>query len=331
LTVESVAGICLSLNQYGVTRFCPTVTTADFESLRVSLATIALACEQDRQVAERFAGIHLEGPYISPEDGPRGAHPRIHVRAPDWDEFSRLQEAAGGHIRLLTISPEYDQAADFIAAAVTSGVAVAIGHTSANSEQIRSAVDAGAKLSTHLGNGAHGTIRRHPNYIWDQLADDRLTASLIADGHHLPPEVLQVFIRAKSPQRVILVSDITGMAGLLPGRYESCSLGAVEVLEDGRLVIAGQRQLLAGAARPITSGIANVLKCRGIDLKMAVAMATSQPAELLGVPGVSLDEGLMADLVLFDLPGADGSGPVGDLTVRATLQAGELVYGKLDA
>ncbi len=330
LSAEDVARIGLSLNEFGVTRFCPTVTTDGFQSLRASLHAIANSCDQDPRAAERIAGIHLEGPYISPEDGPRGAHPRAHVRPPDWEEFRQLQDAAGGRIRLLTLSPEYEQAAEFIKQAVASGVTIAIGHTSANSDQIRSAVDVGATLSTHLGNGAHGQIRRHPNYIWDQLADDRLTASLIADGHHLPPEVVQVFVRAKSAERLILVSDITGMAGLPPGHYASCSLGAVEVLEDGRLVIAGQRQLLAGAALPITAGIANLLRYSDVDLAAAVKMASYRPAEVIGASQSSLQVGSTADLVLFKLPGADGVGPVGELNVVATLQAGELVYGKLD-
>ncbi len=330
LTVEDVAQVCLSLDRHGVTRFCPTVTTDDFQSLEASLATIARACEQSAVVAKRVAGIHLEGPYISPEDGPRGAHPSAHVRAPDRAEFRQLQDAAAGRIRILTMSPEYDGAAAFISRVVASGVLVAVGHTSANSEQIRSAVDAGARLSTHLGNGAHGQIRRHPNYIWDQLAEDRLTASMIADGHHLPPEVMQVFVRAKSAEGLILVSDITGLAGLPPGVYKSSSLGAVEVLDDGRQVIAGQRQILAGAALPITSGIANVLKCPAIDLKAAIEMASSRPAQLIGASRSQLQVGSMADLVLFRLPGADGSGPVGELTVAATIHAGDLVHGALD-
>jgi N-acetylglucosamine-6-phosphate deacetylase len=229
------------------------------------------------------------------------------------------------------MSPEYDDASDFIARAVAAGTLIAIGHTNANSHQIRSAVNAGARLSTHLGNGAHGHIRRHPNYIWDQLAEDRLTASVIADGHHLPPEVLQVFLRAKTTRRLILVSDITGMAGLPPGRYESCSLGAVEVLDDGRLVIAGQRQLLAGAALPITAGIANMLKSADVSLAEAVDMASVRPAELIGITPPQLKAGAAADLLLFHLPGADGTEPVGRLTVAATLQAGELVHGTLEA
>jgi N-acetylglucosamine-6-phosphate deacetylase len=321
LTVEQVERICLSQDACGVTRFLPTLTTDGHAVLAHGMRTIASACEQSADVRARVAGIHLEGPFLSKEDGPRGAHPLAHCRPPDWGEFSRLQEAAGGRIRLLTISPEYDVAAAFIAEAVASGVLVAIGHTAATSNQIRAAADAGARMSTHLGNGAHGQIRRHPNYIWDQLADDRLTASLIVDGHHLPPAVVKSFVRAKTPERCVLVSDITGMAGQPPGRYRTTGLGEVEMLEDGRLVVAGQRQYLAGAAQPIGVGVANVMQFAGVDLAAAIEMASGRPAALIGEPPGRLVAGDLANLILFEL---SGNGP---LRVAATFQRGQQVFG----
>ena len=327
VTAEHVRDICLAQDAHGIVGFCPTTTTHSFETLHHAMRMIATACERDSGVARRVIGVHLEGPYISPEDGPRGAHPQAHCRPPDWDEFQRFQDAAGGRIRIVTLSAEYDAAPSFIARAVRSGVVVAIGHTSANSDQIRAAVDAGAAFSTHLGNGAHPRIRRHPNYIWDQLADDRLLASLIVDGHHLPPSVVQSFVRAKTPVRCLLVSDITGMAGLPAGRYERTSLGNVEVLEDGRLVVAGQRDLLAGAALPITVGIANVMRFAGVDLKTAVDMASMTPAVLAGHAPGRLEVGAPADLVQFELPAtltAESREPV---RVVATVLGGEVVYG----
>ncbi len=201
---------------------------------------------------------------------------------------------------------------------------IAIGHTAANSEQIRAAVDAGATLSTHLGNGAHRMLRRHPNYLWDQLADDRLMASLIVDGHHLPPEVVQTFVRAKTPDRCLLVSDLSGLAGLPTGRYatELCEL---EILADGRLVIAGQDQLLAGASRPIGVGIGNVMQFANLDLAAAVNMATRTPARLLGRPVSQLTVGDAADLVLFDLA-LDGDTAVDGLRVRTTVSHGTVTF-----
>lgn len=324
LTPEKVAAIVRQHWAFGVTSLCPTLTTQSFDCLVHGLGAIDFACQSMPDIARSVPGIHLEGPYFSTEDGPRGAHPLAHCRRPNWDEFRHLQEAAGGRIRLLTMSPEFDEAPDFIARVAASGVLVAIGHTGASGSQIRAAVDAGARLSTHLGNGAHRMLRRHPNYLWDQLAEDRLMASLIVDGQHLPPEVVKTFVRAKTPQRCILVSDVSGLAGLPPGRHAS-SGGDLEILADGRLVIAGQDQLLAGASRPIGVGVANVMHFAGVDLPTAVAMATAHPNLLLGQPAGTLRPGDAANLVLFDLPDAE----VPRLDVRATLVAGELVHGRL--
>jgi N-acetylglucosamine-6-phosphate deacetylase len=317
LTVEKVRQAALSQDQFGVTRFLATCTTDRHEVLAHALAVIARAIRELPEVAARVPGIHLEGPFISPEDGPRGAHPLQHVRPPDWDEFRRLQDAAEGQITLLTISPEYDQSAEVIRRAAESGVLVAIGHTRATSEQIRGAVDAGAQMSTHLGNGAHPTIRRHPNYIWDQLADDRLTASLIVDGHHLPPAVVKSMIRAKTPKRIVLVSDITSMGGMPAGRYHT-GLGELEVLPSGKLVPAGQPGILAGASLPIHGCVANVMRYGDVDLATAVDMASRQPAALLGLDARGLEVGAPADVVLFDLP----AGPHEPLCIRRTLHAG---------
>ncbi|MCA9103626.1 MAG: amidohydrolase family protein [Planctomycetales bacterium] len=322
ITVEQVRTVVRRLDEFGVVGVCPTLTTNGFEALSHGVRTIAAACDEHHDVQARVVGIHVEGPYICREDGPRGAHPLEHCQPPDWEHFSRLQDAAEGHIVLLTLSPEYDAAPAFIARAVRSGVTVALGHMSATSDQIRAAVDAGASLSTHLGNGAHGQLRRHPNYIWDQLAEDRLSASLIVDGHHLPREVVQSFVRGKTPQRCILVSDFSGLAGLPVGRYDSsgCEL---EILADGRLVIAGQRQLLAGASAPIGRGIANVIAFAGVDLRTAVDMAGQHPLRLLGRTPGQLRPGDAANLTLFDYPADTPDG----LNVRATIIAGDVVYG----
>ena len=218
LTVHDVAQIAATMLSFGVTRFCPTVTTQSFEVLRHAMRTIAGACEGSPELAARLPGIHLEGPYISAEDGPRGAHPAAHCRPPDWDEFQRLQEASGGRIRLLTMGVEFPNSPDFIRRAVAAGVIIAIGHTAADRVQIRAAVDSGARLSTHLGNGSHVMLPRHDNYLWPQLAEDRLTATLIVNGHHLPADVVRTFLRAKTPGRCILVSDLSAFAGLPAGR-----------------------------------------------------------------------------------------------------------------
>ncbi len=300
LNVEDVDQIAYALWRFGTNRFLPTLTTQSQEVLSHACQVLSKARAQDRILCARIPGLHLEGPYISPQDGPRGAHPLAHVRAPDWDEFCRLQDSADGAIRLITMSPEYEQAPDFIRRAVQTGVVVAIGHTAANQDQIARAADAGATLSTHLGNGAHPMLPRHPNYLWEQLAEDRLWASLIVDGWHLPASFVRVAVRAKSPQRCILVSDLSGMAGLPPGRYQT-ELCPLEVLEDGRLVIAGQATLLAGASRPIGSGIINMMDYAGVSLLQALAMAVENPARLLKTQPARVRPGDMADLIVFEV------------------------------
>jgi len=305
LTLEAVERISTALQPFGVARYLPTIITQTLSIQTHAVTIIARAIEQSDSVRRRVAGIHLEGPYISPVDGPRGAHPLHACRPPDWDEFQRLQESARGHIRLITLSPEYPQAPAFIRRAADSGVLVSIGHTNARSDQIEAAVDAGARMSTHLGNGSHIHLHRHRNYVWDQLADDRLTASLIADGYHLPPALLKSLVRGKRPERVVLVSDITGLAGLVgsePGVYDTAGLGRVEVLADGRPVVAGQQELLAGAIQPLHVGIANVMRIAELSLAAAIEMATLRPAQLLGIPWTPFAIGSPAELVQFRIP-----------------------------
>src|SRR5687767_2117449 len=192
-----VGELMRALRAGGVTTFLPTVVTADEAAIEERIRVIAAAVDGDPAVARAVAGIHLEGPFISPVDGPRGAHPAAHVRPPDWGLFERWQRVAGGRIRIITLAPEWPGGLDFIARCRASGVIAAIGHTAATPEQVRAAVVAGARLATHLGNGAHAMLPRHPNYLWEQLAADDLWASVIADGFHLPAAVLKVVLRVK--------------------------------------------------------------------------------------------------------------------------------------
>lgn len=309
--------------RYGVTRLCPTLITNSYEGLATGLSAINAACESKPFANRMVCGCHLEGPYISSEDGPRGAHPKEHVRAADWAEFQKLQQISGDRVRLVTIAPEVEGAIDFIKQAVASGVVISIGHTAATPEQIRAAVDAGARLSTHLGNGAHAMIHRHRNYIFEQLADPRLTASLIVDGHHLPPGLVSTFLKVKTPSRTILTCDAAGWAGCPPGIYES-KLGRSEILPNGKLVVAGQHELLAGSAQETDTCVANVMEFASVTLKQAVDMASKNPAKLLGFEVVRLRRGSLADLMVFQIP-QEGK----RLEIEATIASGELMYGEI--
>jgi N-acetylglucosamine-6-phosphate deacetylase len=323
LTPEDVTQTLSAYFAHGVTRLCPTLITAGHESLAAGFAALRQACEEVPWAGNMVPGFHLEGPFISDQDGPRGAHPLEHVRPADWDEFCQLQEIAGGRIQLVTLAPESPHAADFIRKAVASGVVIAIGHTAASYDEIQAAIDAGASLSTHLGNGSHGTMRRHPNYIWEQLGDSRLHASIIADGHHLPASVVNTIVKTKSHFRTILTCDASGLAGCKPGVYELGS-GRFEVLPDGRIVVAGQQQLLAGSSLATDTCVAAVMRMAGVTLRDAVDMATRTPARLLRQPQFSLQRGSRADLFLFRLP-QDAK----RLDVIATVACGEVRYGSI--
>jgi N-acetylglucosamine-6-phosphate deacetylase len=321
VTPDTVAEVVRALWTRGVTRFCPTICTAGHRQMAAALRAVARACDEMEWVNLAVLGIHVEGPYISPEDGPRGAHPKDYVRNPDWAEAQAFQEAAGGRIRLFTLAPELPGAIGLIERLSRSGVVPAIGHTNATRQDILAAVDAGARLSTHLGNGAHAVLPRHPNYIWEQLAADALSASLIVDGHHLPPAVVKVFLKAKGLHRCVLVSDAVWLAGRAPGTYQFLS-GPVELTADGAVRVAGTRYL-AGSALDLGTAVANVVNFTGIGLADAVAMASRQPAMLLGRSDVgSLAPGSSADVVLARWPSAEGR-----LEILRTIAGGEPVYG----
>lgn len=324
LTSSDVLKALKPYYNHGVTRLCPTLITNSFEGLSAGFAAIRAACESDPAANRMVCGCHLEGPYISREDGPRGAHPLEHVRAADWGEFQRLQEISGNRIKLVTIAPEVDGALEFIREAVAVGVVISIGHTAATPEQIRAAVDAGAELSTHLGNGSHAMIHRHRNYIFEQLSDPRLVASLIVDGHHLPASLVRTFIKVKSTRRTIMTCDAAGWAGCPPGVYEN-KIGRSELLDNGKLVVAGQRELLAGSAQETDTCVAKVIKFTGVPLKEAVDMASKNPAKLLGYEVVRLRRGSLADLMLFHLRADEDR-----LEIEATIASGELMYGQIE-
>lgn len=321
LTPESVLATLEGHYRLGVTRLCPTLITNSFAALEAGFNALRVACEREAWAQDMVPGCHLEGPYISAEDGPRGAHPLSQVRPCDCEELSRLQAASGDRIRLVTLAPESPGAVEFIRRAVASGVAVAIGHTAADTTQIAAAVDAGAKLSTHLGNGSHTVLRRHPNYIWDQLGEPRLWASVITDGFHLPASVIRAIVAAKGQHRTIITCDASGFAGCAPGTYDYQG-SKYEVLPEGAIVVAGQRQILAGSAQSTPHCVAHAAAVTGLPLARTWDMASRNPARLLGFEVQRLARGSRADLVVFDHD-PDNS----RITVRGTIAAGRVVHG----
>ncbi len=298
LSAEQIETVSQNLLHQGVTKYFPTLITGDRERTSAVLNTISDVIDQKILASQMIGGIHLEGPFISREAGPRGAHPEAYCIDPGISRINRWQEEAEGRIRIITLAPELPGSEGLIKACVKMGMVVAIGHTACSSEEIKRAVDAGATLSTHLGNGCHGMLPRHPNIIWDQLAEDQLFASMIADGFHLPDSVLKVFIRSKA-ERAILVSDGTSYAGMQPGPYHSPAMGSIRKTEEGKLHIEGSPETLAGSVGTLIDGVAKISAMEG--LPFAWDMASVHPLNLINrVPNHSLAVGAPADLVLLD-------------------------------
>ena len=316
LTAEDLVRATRAMWRTGVTQFLPTVVTAPVKSMLGTLKAIARAREQEPILRRAIPGIHLEGPFLAPEDGPRGAHPADSIRDPDWGLFQQFQDAAGGLIRFVTIAPERPEAIGVIWQLRQAGIAVGIGHTDAKEADIEQAVDAGAQISCHLGNGAHAMLPRHRNYIQKQLATDALMASLITDGHHLPPYVVKNMIRCKGVERIILITDAMAAAAAPPGKYR---LGEVlaEVGSDGYVRLPGT-PYLAGSALTMDRAIENTARFAGLPLEDALRLANRQPRKLFPEAGAGIAPGERADLVLLR------EGP--PLTVVATIVEGEVVF-----
>jgi N-acetylglucosamine-6-phosphate deacetylase len=322
ITPQTVISMTAELAKLGVTTWVPTIVTASEEAITGALEQISRACEIDPTTRAAIPCVHVEGPFISDQDGPRGVHNADFVRPLDVQEVRRWLRASG-MVGIVTVSPHTSDAPAQIAQIRELGVQVAIGHTHATPAQITAAITAGARLATHLGNGIATTLPRHPNALWTQLADDRLTAGLIADGHHLPSDTLKVMIRAKTTERAYLVSDSTALAGSEPGRHRTSVGGLVDLAPGGRLSHVGT-DLLAGAAATLPDGFRYVIHNVGLDLPEALKMVTSTPARVIpGTrPGLGrLQVGSPADFVLVTEEGPEAG------TITTVIQSGRQVSG----
>jgi len=315
LTIDDLHKATKALWKVGVTTFLPTVITNDQKSLKKSFLILASALD-DEEIGLSIPGFHLEGPYISPVQGYRGAHLEKYIRIPDWDEFSKLQKAAHNRISLITIAPEVNGAISFIRKCTETGVVVSLGHHNGSAEIIKQAADAGASMSTHLGNGCANAIDRHDNPLWPQLAEDRITATIIADGFHLNKAEVQCFYKMKGVENTILVSDALDLAGLPPGEY---TRGERIVLLTPDVVKFPAENCLAGAATPISTCVLNIMKFTDCSLGNAIQMATTNPARLLGLHDIGeIKQGKRADLILFAIED-------NRIVIQKTIVAGKIV------
>jgi N-acetylglucosamine-6-phosphate deacetylase len=301
LMPEDVHRAAQAISATGVTAFFPTLITASSERLVHQLKILKRAIEEDSLVPKVCKGIHLEGPYISSKAGPRGIHPLQFIRSPRWDEFEKFQEACRGRIKLITLAPENEGSLDFIEKAVSKGVVVAIGHTDASEEILEDAFRAGARLSTHLGNGIGNDFPQHRNPFQKQLAMDGLMASIITDGIHLPDYVVKNIVRVKGSERILLGTDAMSGANRSPGKYRLADL-EVEVEGNGRTRLAGTGAL-AGSTLSIPKAITNMVKFTGIDLGTAIKMATENGRKLFPETIGTISPDQPANLVLFRFNG----------------------------
>jgi N-acetylglucosamine-6-phosphate deacetylase len=305
-----------SLASSGVTRFFPTLITASHERLLHQLKRISQALEGNALSGRMCPGIHLEGPYLNPEDGPRGAHSKVFIRNPQWDEILSYQEACSGRIRLITLAPETEGALPFIEKAVSEGIVIGIGHTNASEKILEDAVRAGARLSTHLGNGAHAILPRHRNPVQKQLSLDELVASIIPDGVHLPDYVVKNFVRTKGVDRILLTTDAMAGAAAPAGRY---TLGDLEVdVGPDQVARLKDTPYLAGSTLTMDRAVENVMRFSGLDLPTVLRMTLQNGNRVFPEAGGEIREGQSADFVLFEFKDR--------LVITSTWVHGERIY-----
>ena len=321
LNEEKVKIITEGFWKNGITTYFPTLTT-DSNELLLKNFKILNTILKNEFLEQSIPGFHLEGPYISPVDGFRGAHNLKYIRDPNWQEFEAWNKASGYRIKEVTIAPELNGAMEFIKKCSENNIKVALGHTNASAKQISQAVILGASVSTHLGNGCANTIHRHHNPIWPQLSNDSLYASIIVDGFHLTREEVRSFYKAKGLNKTILVSDITRWAGMPPGTYSDFGEEIV-VTKEGAIMMPSEN-VLAGASFLVTKGIENIIQFTGCTLKEAIDMATKNPAIAFDLKDRGeIEVGKRADLVYFKFDN-------GKLEILKTIVGGEVVYDKTE-
>lgn len=285
ITVQAMERLVKQLAAGGVTRHAPTLVSSSKRQLLTQLKAIDTACMESSLLSLAIPLIHMEGPFISGSFGALGAHDPDSIRDPCLEEYYQWKEASGNRIGIITLAPERAGALAFIEAVCADGATAAIGHTEADIGLIREAVQAGANLSTHLGNGLPEFIHRHKNPLTAQLSEPALWTSLISDGEHIPDEMLRLFCMVKGTNKLILISDIVSSAGLPPGRHRWGKVD-VNVSDTGRIELFGS-SLLAGAAHMLPHNISRIVKAAGIPLESAVSMCTVNPARLTGLPPIS--------------------------------------------
>jgi N-acetylglucosamine-6-phosphate deacetylase len=280
LTKDDFIRVNRKLLKSGCAACLPTVITSSEDAYQHTFKLISKVMELP-EFKGRLLGIHAEGPFISPTPGYVGAHNPDWVRKPDIDAFKRMQEWANGTIKILTIAAEMPGAVELTEYATSQGVVVSMGHHNATAEDIKACADAGAKLLTHLGNGIANELNRHRNPIWAGLAEDQVSAMIITDGHHLPPELIKLFIRCKGLDSIIVTSDASALAGMPPGEYYS--MGNHVVLEESGLLHNPEKQCLVGSSSTIIECVNYLATQKLLMPEEIIQAAYYNPLKIIGI------------------------------------------------
>ena len=277
LKPEDCDTICSELVKRGTFQHIATIVTRPQNVILENIDKIVRRRKESRIVERAITGIHVEGPFISYEDGPRGAHELAYVRPASIPEFDQWYDHAQGLLKYITVGAESEGVCDLIKHAVKKGVVVSIGHTGATRDQIDRAVDAGASVSTHLGNGVFAKLDRFENPIWPQLRNEKLTTGIICDGHHVTPDLVWVFSRCKDTDHIIIVTDLSQVAGLPPGKMMWGTL-PVEILEDGVVLLSNTPNLaFAGAGSLLLKNTWNYATFSKTDYIDAFKLSSTNP------------------------------------------------------
>ena len=280
LTEADFIRACRQLLEAGTTAFLPTIITSPQKVYEHNLAIMANVLERE-EFRGRLPGIHLEGPFISAQEGACGAHNPRWVIKPDINYLEQLIGWAGGKVKLLTIAAEMEGAEKLARYTIKRGIAVSLGHQMATEKDLEKLSQAGAVSLTHLGNGVPMVLNRHHNSIWAGLAEDGLAAMIITDGHHLPPAVIKTIIRTKGPNRCIVISDASSLAGLPPGRYKT--LGHKVILEDSGRLYDPQTGYLCGSSATMLQCMNYLASLKLASIDELIAMVFYNPLKLVGL------------------------------------------------
>ena len=282
------------LARHGTTGYLPTTVTAPVEDTCAALDRLADAIEEAEraprsEVRAQAVGIYLEGPFLSYEK--RGVHPAEHLQAPSVALFERFWQAARGHIKLITIAPELPGACELIREASGRGVCVALGHSNADYASARAGIGAGARHATHTFNAMRAIDHRDPGIAGAVLTESAVSAEIIADGVHVAPAMVDLFLKAKGADSAVLVTDAISATGMGDGRYR---LGTFEVEVRGDICRSAEGKL-AGSVLTLDRAVRNMMDFARCELQEAVRLATVGPAR---VAGIDQRKGVLA-------PGAD--------------------------